>query len=155
MAVWWMWVDIDSMLSSISAFQMDLERIQTPHSLFWDSWAEKTFYNLLFTDIQAAEIKFESNLASLSPCLSSGNHSWRLFQKPIKGFDCKMAKLLGQHSGTLAQLWLVWLASTNTGCFNVCCSHCGHNRLARGKCAITLAILTQFESQEGVKFINL
>ena len=65
MAVWWMWVDIDSMLSSISAFQMDLERIQTPHSLFWDSWAEKTFYNLLFTDIQAAEIKFESNLASL------------------------------------------------------------------------------------------
>ena len=32
-----------------------------------------------------------SNLSpSLSSCLLSGNHSWRLFQKTIEGFDCKI-----------------------------------------------------------------
>ena len=38
---------------------------------------------------------------SSSPCRSSGNHSRRLFQKSIEGFDCKInAKLLGPRSGT-------------------------------------------------------
>ena len=43
--VWWMRVDIVSVLSqsSISAFWTDPKRIQTPHSIFWDFWAHKTF----------------------------------------------------------------------------------------------------------------
>ena len=39
----WMRVDIVSAMSSISAFLTDLKRIQTPHSLFWDFGADKTF----------------------------------------------------------------------------------------------------------------
>ena len=42
-ATWWMRVGIDSPLSSISAFSTDLKRIWTPHLLFWDFWADKTF----------------------------------------------------------------------------------------------------------------
>ena len=39
----WMRVDINSALSSISAFAMDLKRIQTPHTLFFDFGADKSF----------------------------------------------------------------------------------------------------------------
>ena len=40
----------------------------------------------------------------------SANHSQRLFQKTIKGFDCKInAELLGQHSQSCtAQAWAGW-----------------------------------------------
>ena len=36
-------VDIVSVMPSISAFLTDPKRIQTPHSLFWDFWADKSF----------------------------------------------------------------------------------------------------------------
>ena len=42
-SVWWMRVDINSLLSSILTFLMDLKRIQTPHSFFRDFRAYKTF----------------------------------------------------------------------------------------------------------------
>ena len=41
--VLWIRVDIVSAMSSISAFLTDLKRIQTPHTLFWDFWADKPF----------------------------------------------------------------------------------------------------------------
>ena len=52
-------VDIDSPLSSVSAFAMDLKRIQTPHRLFWGSLTEK---KPLLPVGQAAEFKFESKI---------------------------------------------------------------------------------------------
>ena len=38
--VWWMRVDINLLLSSISAFATDLRRIETPDSLFWNFRAD-------------------------------------------------------------------------------------------------------------------
>ena len=38
----WLIFMIDSLLFSISVFSTDLQRIQTPHSLFWDFIADKT-----------------------------------------------------------------------------------------------------------------
>ena len=53
-------------------------KVQTPHSLFGDFWVRKP-------------LQLSSSLSpSLSPCLSSNNHSWRLFPKTIEGFDCKI-----------------------------------------------------------------
>ena len=42
-AVQWLRVDIVSAMSSISTVWKNLKRIQTPHSLFWDFRADKTF----------------------------------------------------------------------------------------------------------------
>ena len=50
--------------------------------------------------------------SSSSPCLSSGNYSLRLFQKKIKGFDCK-TNGRAPRAGLLDSLgWLDWLAQT-------------------------------------------
>ena len=54
-------VDIDSQLSSNSAFSTDLKRIQTPPSLFQGVGADK----LLQPIGQAAEFKIESMLEPL------------------------------------------------------------------------------------------
>ena len=60
------------------------------------------------------------------PCWSSGNHSPRLFQKTIEGFDCKINGHWPSSWGSApAQLGLVRQASsTNTGCFQVGGSRC-------------------------------
>ena len=50
---------------------------------------------------------------SYSPCWSSGNHSQRLFQIAIRGFDCKVN---GWGRAQAQPGWLGW-ASTNTWCF--------------------------------------
>ena len=74
---------------------------------------------------RAAEFKTSSLIPSLSPCLSSGNHSRRLFQKTIEGFDCKIN---GQALGAALQHRLGGsdgrAASANIWCFRVCCSRC-------------------------------
>ena len=51
-------VDINSQLSSISAFELEL-RIPTPHSLFWDFGADKNFTTCQGPVGQAEEFKFE------------------------------------------------------------------------------------------------
>ena len=74
-------VHIDSPLPSISAFSKDLK------DLFWDFEADKSFTN----PVNSLVSRQSSSLSpSLSPCLSSGNYSLRLFQETIKGFDCKI-----------------------------------------------------------------
>ena len=47
-------------------------------------WSRLNLYNPLVRQ-QSSSLS-----PSLSPCQSSGNHSWRLFQKTIEGFDCKI-----------------------------------------------------------------
>ena len=89
---------------------------------------------------QAAEFKFESNS---SPCRSSGNHSQRLFQKTIQGFDFKIN---GQALGAAFQHsfgWSGWRAQTQ-GVSELAAVAVGLDQLALGKSATTLAILTQF-----------
>ena len=45
--VWWIRIGIYSQLSSSSPFSKNLKTIQTPHRLFWDFGADKTFTNPL------------------------------------------------------------------------------------------------------------
>ena len=82
-------------------------------------WSRWNLYNSLVRS------KSSSLSPSSSPCLSSGNYSWRLFQKTIKGFDSRIngwalwAVLLRAQ----VHLGLVRQASTNTGriwsCLNI------------------------------------
>ena len=61
--------------------------------------------------------------APADQCRSSDNHSRRLFEKTIEGFDCKIN---GQAFGAApAQVGRVGRASTNTGRFRVGGSRCG------------------------------
>ena len=78
-----------------------LKRIQTPHSWFWDFWADKTF-----TTRQSGCMQSSSLSPSSSPCLLSCNHSQRLFQKTIESFDCKIN---GQALGAALLHSLGWL----------------------------------------------
>ena len=74
----------DAQLSSISAFSTNLKRFQASHSFFWQGISGQVNpYNPL--------VRRQSS--SFSPCSSpwsSGNHSWRLFQKTIEDFGCKI-----------------------------------------------------------------
>ena len=64
---------------------------------------------------------------SSSPCLSSGNHSLKLFQETIEGLQNQWPSSWGSAQ---AQLGRVGRASTNTGRFRVCGSRC-RQRTAR------------------------
>ena len=120
-------IDIDTQLSSISAFSMDLKRIQTPHSLFWDFGADKTSTRLQPVG-QAAEFKFESKFEPLPPAavhLAINPKGYSRRQSKVLTAK-SMAKLLGARSGT------AWagrtgdsVASTNTRRFQVGCNRCG------------------------------
>ena len=60
-----------------------------------------TDYSWIWEQINLHNPLVRRQSSSLSPCLSSGNHSRRLFKKTSEGFDSKiMAELLGQCSGT-------------------------------------------------------
>ena len=123
--VWWMRVGNYSQLPSISAFSTDLKRIETPHRLFRDLGAGKTFTTRWSGGTQW---QISSLSPRLSPCWSSGNHYRRLFERQSKVLTAKsMAELLGARSGTAGG---VGWASINTGCFRVGCSRCWQ-RLAR------------------------
>ena len=74
LAVWWMRVGIDSLLSSHQVFLWDLKRISTPHKLFRDFGADVT----ITTRWSGGRVQVQ---VQVSPCLSSGNHPRRLFQK--------------------------------------------------------------------------
>ena len=63
------------------------KRIQTLQSLFRGFGAERTF--TLFTPRWSGSI-VQVWVQDLAPLLSSGYHLERLFQKTIKGFDCKI-----------------------------------------------------------------
>ena len=79
----WIRVGIDSLLSSISVLSTDRKRIQ----LNTDYSGVSEQINLLNPLVRQQSSKLNP---SLSPCRSSGKHSWRLFQRTIKGFDCKI-----------------------------------------------------------------
>ena len=110
-------VDINSQLSSISLFSTDLKRIQTPHSLFRDSGADK-----IFTTSQAAEFKFESKFKP-QPVIRQS------IQKAIP--ECNQRfwqqnRWPSSWGSPPAHLGQVRWGSTNTWHFWVSCSHFGH-----------------------------
>ena len=112
--VWGMSVGIDSQLVSTLASSTDIKRVQTQHTLF-----RVSELILLYNSLVRRQSSSLSPSSNLNPCLSSGNSSWRLFQKSqektIEGFDCKIN---GRARG------LVGLASKNTGHFWVSGSRC-------------------------------
>ena len=70
----------------ISAFSTDLKGIRTPHSLFRDLRAHKKFTTRCSGGRFQVWVQVR---APASGCLSSDNHSRRLYPK-TKGFDCKI-----------------------------------------------------------------
>ena len=108
-------------------------------------WSTQNLYNLLVWQW----IEQSSSLGPKScPCLSSGNHSPRLFQKTTRGFDSKInskvlwAVLLHRfgRSDWHAQIQGVCqLVAVSAACYLHSC----------WKSAAPLAILTQFYSQKG------
>ena len=98
----------------------------------------QNLYNLL------VKCQSSSSSPSLSSCRSSGNHSQRLFEKRIKGFDTKINGAALRHS----------LGGSNgreqTQRFSKSAAiAAGLDRLAWGKRATTLAIQTRFDSHKG------
>ena len=81
--------------------------------------------------------------APANQCWSSGNHSWRLFEKTIEEFDCKIN---GQALEAALQHSLDCLdgRAQKQGVPGSVAVAAGSDRLAWGKRATTLAILTQF-----------
>ena len=86
-SVWCMTDGIDSPLASILAFSTDLKGIRTPHSLFRDFGAHKKFTTRWSGGRFQVWVQVR---APASGCLSSDNHSRRLYQKAIEDFDCKI-----------------------------------------------------------------
>ena len=95
--------------------------------------------------LQVVDLRQSSSLKqSSSPCWSSGYYSRRLLQKIIEGFD---SKINGPALGSALRHSLAGSdgsvrASTNRGPFRVGSSRAGRDRLALGKKATALAILT-------------
>ena len=125
-----------------SASVTDLKRIETPHSLCCDFWG----YKPLQLVGQAAQFKFESKFEPLQVIWQSLG---RLFQKVIEGLEGKvngqalgaaLLLCLGGSDGR-AQTQVSQDASESAAVAAV------RDRLAWGKHATTLAILTQFKSQ--------
>ena len=120
-------VDINSPLSSIWAFSMDLKRIQTSPCLFWDFGADKTFTTCwsggrVYVWVQ---VWAPAGHLAIIPEDYSRRQSKVLTAK-------SMAKVLGQRSGTACQVGRVGRASKVTRCFWVSCSRCWP-RLARSR----------------------
>ena len=100
-----------------------LKRIQTPHSLLnfiVGFWGRQNLHNPL------ARLQSSSLSPSSSPC-QPVPVIWQSLQKAILE-DNWMFWLQNQWliswGSAPAQVGRVWLASTNTGCFLVCCSRC-------------------------------
>ena len=117
-----------------------LKRIQTPHSLCCDFGGDQTFSTRWLGGRVQVWVQVWSPAGHLAISLKAGNRRFR-----------GQSQLPSSWGSSQALLGRVWLASTNTGCFLVCCSRCGQqpacsSLLAWGKHATTLAILTQFKS---------
>ena len=131
-----------TLLGSNLASVTDVKKIRTPHSLCCDFGGYRTFT----TRLSGGDFNFESKFELLPVIWQSFR---TLFQKVIKGLE---GEINGQP--LLAALLLcfarVGLASTNTGRFWVDSQAvaASSNRLAWGKHATTLTILTQFKSQQ-------
>ena len=97
---------------------------------------------------QAAEFKFESKFDPLQVMMVIWQSFRRLFQKVIEGLE---GEINGQALG--AALWLCLRGSDGRaqtqGVSESAAVAAGRDRLAWGKHATTLAILTQFKSQQG------
>ena len=142
-SVWWMRVHIDSPLSSISAFQKEFKF----HTV--DFGTSEQMKPLQHYD-QAAEFKFEFKFEPLSLIWqllpNSVPEDNRRFWLQNQCHDCRAlgAALLHSLGGSDDRV--------NTGRFRVGGSRCGPRpaevRLAWGKYPTTLAILTQFKSQQ-------
>ena len=81
----------------------------------WGFWRRQHLY-ILMVRLQSSRLS-----PCLSPCWSSGNHFWRLFQKTVNSFDCKINSSWGSAP---AQLRQVWLAHTIRRHFQVCGNFC-------------------------------
>ena len=101
------WGFVSTQLSSILGVFNRPKRIQTPHILFWDFWAEKTL-QLVGQTVPAGHL-----------AITLEGYSRR--QSKVFTAAKSMAQLLRQHSSTACA---GQTGSTNTGCFLVCCSHC-------------------------------
>ena len=100
---------------------------------------------------QVAEFKFESKFEALPIIWQSLR---RLFQKGIEGLE---GKINGQAFGAALLLCLResdWWAQTQ-GVSESAAVAAGRNRLTWGKHATTLAILTQFKSQQGFHALSI
>ena len=87
-----------SLLSSILAFLKKFKLHTVYWTLFWGFRADKTFTTCWSGCWVQVWVQVQ---ATADQCLSSGNHSKRLFEKTIEEFNCKIkAKLLGQGSFT-------------------------------------------------------
>ena len=103
-------------LQSVGWGLISTHRIQTPHILFWDIGADKTFTTRysggsvqVWVQVRALASSKGSNLA-----ISEGNRRFS-GQNQWPSSWGRAPALLG----------LVWRASTNTGRFRFCCSRCG------------------------------
>ena len=123
--VWWMEVDIDSQLSSISAVSTDLKKIRIPHNFFWDYRADKTFTMLVRQ--QSSSLSPSSILQVFWQSLQKATpeNNWRIWLQNQwqSSFGCAQAQL-GQ----------IWLSSTNTGSFRVSCSCWGQLQRTAIRC---------------------
>ena len=124
-------------------------KLQLNESYFWVSEQIKP---LSLQPIGQAALPLQSSSLSLSssPCVSFGNHSWRLFQKTIEGFGQALTAKLRRSLG-----WLNGRAQTQ-GVSESAAVAVGQDRLAWGKSATSLAILTLSDSfRESKKFLML
>ena len=124
-------------------------KLQLNESYFWVSEQIKP---LSLQPIGQAALPLQSSSLSLSssPCFSFGNHSWRLFQKTIEGFGQALTAKLRRSLG-----WLNGRAQTQ-GVSESAAVAVGQDRLAWGKSATSLAILTLSDSfRESKKFLML
>ena len=139
-AVWWMRVDNESLLSSISAFKKNSNSTQFIELYFGVSEQTKPLQPIG----QAAEFKFESKFEPLPTSaghLTNLKQSRRLFEKTIEGIDCKIN---GQALGAALRHSLGGsdMPLQTQGVSESAAVAAGRDQLAWGKRATTLAILT-------------
>ena len=100
----------------ISTNSCPLKGIQTPHSLFWDFRADKTFTTRWSGGrVQVwVQVWAPGCLLAISPkAVPEGDRRFR-----------GQNQLLSSWGRSPALLAWVWQARSNTGCFLVCCSRC-------------------------------
>ena len=113
---WLMRIGNHSPQASNSASSTDLERIQFPHChcFFSDFRGDETFTT------SGSGCRVPSSSPSLSCCQSSGNLSWRLFQKIVKGLNANQwHSFWGTASAheQVAQVCVFKKGTQNTGCW--------------------------------------
>ena len=138
------WNTLTAVLSSILAFSKEFKLHTVYWTLFWGFWADKT--TTTHWSGGRAQVWVQVR-APADQSRSSGNHSRRLVEKTIEGFDYNIN---GQTLG--AALRHGWRGSDGQaktqGVSESAAVASGSDQLAWWKLATTLAILTQFDSEK-------